>query len=81
MGKNLTGLENLMNVGRLPARGATIIALPMKIKGGSGGPVRVIAFGWNGPQDPCLQIDAAVNVAPSFYMFTVLMCLYYCITV
>jgi kynurenine formamidase len=28
----------------LPPRGATIIALPMKIEGGSGGPVRVVAL-------------------------------------
>lgn len=36
-------LENLANVARLPATGATIIALPMKIAGGSGGPARVLA--------------------------------------
>ena len=41
---NVYGLENLMNLGRLPAAGATIIALPMKIAGGSGAPVRVIAL-------------------------------------
>lgn len=41
---NVFGLENLMNLGRLPATGATIIALPMKINGGSGAPVRVIAM-------------------------------------
>jgi kynurenine formamidase len=33
---NVYGLENLMNLGRLPAEGATIIALPMKIAGGAG---------------------------------------------
>ena len=41
---NVYGLENLMNLERLPATGATIIALPMKIAGGSGAPVRVIAL-------------------------------------
>lgn len=41
---NVAGLENLTNLGRLPATGATVIALPMKIEGGSGGPVRVIAL-------------------------------------
>jgi kynurenine formamidase len=40
---NVFGLENLTNLGQLPATGTTIIALPMKIAGGSGGPVRVIA--------------------------------------
>ncbi|MBL8981600.1 MAG: cyclase family protein [Gemmatimonadetes bacterium] len=38
------GLENLANVGVLPLKGATVIALPMKIEGGSGGPLRAIAL-------------------------------------
>jgi kynurenine formamidase len=42
--RNVPGLENLTNLDRLPARGATVIALPMKIEGGSGGPVRVVAI-------------------------------------
>lgn len=42
--RNVPGLENLTNLDRLPARGATVIALPMKIKGGSGAPLRAIAF-------------------------------------
>ena len=41
---NIPGLENLTGLEKLPARGATLIALPIKIEGGSGGPVRVIAF-------------------------------------
>ena len=32
------------NLDRLPPRGATIVALPMKIRGGSGGPLRIVAF-------------------------------------
>lgn len=43
-GAGLPGLENLTGLDRLPARGAWIVALPMKIAGGSGGPVRVIAL-------------------------------------
>ena len=35
--------ENLANLDHVPARGATVIALPMKIRGGSGGPLRIIA--------------------------------------
>jgi kynurenine formamidase len=35
--------ENLASVSRLPERGFEIIALPMKIAGGSGGPLRIIA--------------------------------------
>ena len=40
----VTGLENLTNVQALPATGAWIVALPVKIAGGSGAPVRVIAL-------------------------------------
>ncbi|MDX2033131.1 MAG: cyclase family protein [Blastocatellia bacterium] len=43
-GANIYGLENVANMDRLPARGATILSLPMKIKGGTGGPVRIIAL-------------------------------------
>lgn len=40
--RNVPGLENLTNLDRLPPTGAQVIALPMKIEGGSGGPVRVV---------------------------------------
>jgi kynurenine formamidase len=36
--------ENLANLKRLPARGAVVIALPMKIDRGSGGPLRAMAI-------------------------------------
>jgi kynurenine formamidase len=42
--RNVPGFENLTNLDRLPARGAIVIALPMKIEGGSGGPLRAIAL-------------------------------------
>ncbi len=42
--RNVPGLENLANLDKLPATGFTLIALPMKIEGGSGAPVRVIAL-------------------------------------
>lgn len=38
------GLENLARVETLPPTGATIIALPMKIENGSGGPLRAVAL-------------------------------------
>ncbi len=41
---NIFNLENLARVERLPPTGATLIALPMKIGGGTGGPVRVVAI-------------------------------------
>lgn len=43
-GANVPGLENLTRLGELPATGAWIVALPMKIAGGSGGPLRAIAL-------------------------------------
>ncbi|NOX38861.1 MAG: cyclase family protein [Calditrichaeota bacterium] len=42
-GQNIPILENVANLDQLPATGAWVIALPMKIKGGSGGPVRIVA--------------------------------------
>jgi kynurenine formamidase len=41
---NVSGLENLTALDQLPATEFVIIALPMKIEGGSGGPVRVVAL-------------------------------------
>jgi kynurenine formamidase len=41
---NVPGLENLGDLGSLPEVGAWVVALPMKIAGGSGGPVRVVAL-------------------------------------
>jgi len=35
--------ENLADLGRLPEAGAFVAALPMKIEGGSGGPLRIVA--------------------------------------
>lgn len=42
--KNVPAFENLANLDKLPVKNFTLIALPMKIKGGSGGPLRVIAI-------------------------------------
>lgn len=41
---NRFAIENVAHLERLPPHGALVTALPMKIKGGTGGPVRVI--GW-----------------------------------
>lgn len=38
------GLENVADLDRLPAKGATVIALPIQIRGGTGGPARIVAF-------------------------------------
>jgi kynurenine formamidase len=42
--RNVPGLENLTNLDKLPARGALVVALPLKIEGGSGGPLRAIGL-------------------------------------
>jgi kynurenine formamidase len=42
--KNIPAVENLANLDKLPLNNFFVIALPMKIKNGSGGPLRVIAI-------------------------------------
>jgi len=42
--QNVGGLENLVSLDELLPTGFVIMALPMKIEGGSGGPVRVVAL-------------------------------------
>ena len=42
--KNIPALENVANLDKLPAKGFSVIALPMKIKSGSGGPLRIVAI-------------------------------------
>ena len=42
-GAGKVAFENLANLDRVPPHGATLIALPIKIEGGSGAPVRAIA--------------------------------------
>jgi kynurenine formamidase len=42
--KNIPAFENVANLHRLPAKRFSVIALPMKIKGGSGGPLRIVAI-------------------------------------
>jgi kynurenine formamidase len=41
---NVPAFENLARLDTLPPRGFRIIALPMKIRGGSGGPLRIVAI-------------------------------------
>ena len=42
--RNVLGFENVANLDALPATGAFVIALPMKIRDGSGGPLRIIGL-------------------------------------
>ncbi|HET8677094.1 MAG TPA: cyclase family protein [Blastocatellia bacterium] len=44
MTNNIPAFENVANLGQVPKSGARVVALPIKIKGGSGGPLRIVAF-------------------------------------
>lgn len=44
MTNDIPAFENVANLDKLPAKGFHVVALPMKIKGGSGGPLRIVAF-------------------------------------
>jgi len=44
LGANVPAFENVAHLDRLPPTGAYVVALPMKIKGGSGGPLRIVAL-------------------------------------
>src|SRR5690554_5802253 len=44
LSENIPAFENLTNLDQLPGQGFDVIALPMKIKGGSGGPLRIVAL-------------------------------------
>jgi kynurenine formamidase len=41
---NIPAFENLTNLDQLPQTGSFVVALPMKIRGGSGGPLRIVAL-------------------------------------
>jgi len=41
--KNIPAFENVGDMSALPAKDFVVIALPMKISGGSGGPLRIVA--------------------------------------
>jgi kynurenine formamidase len=42
--RGVPAFENVANLDRLPSKGFTVIALPMKIAGASGGPLRIVAI-------------------------------------
>ena len=44
MGQNIPAFENVANLNLVPEKIAMVIAMPMKIRGGSGGPLRIIAL-------------------------------------
>ena len=43
-GANIPAFENVASLDRLPETGSYVIALPMKIEGGSGGPLRMVGI-------------------------------------
>ena len=44
MTNNIPAFENVADLSQIPVKGFQVIALPMKIKGGSGAPLRIVAF-------------------------------------
>jgi kynurenine formamidase len=42
--RDIPGFENVANLGGMPETGGYVVALPMKIEGGSGGPLRIVGF-------------------------------------
>lgn len=44
MAKDIPAFENVASLDRIPATGALVVAMPMKIAGGSGGPLRIVAL-------------------------------------
>ena len=42
--RGVPAFENVANLDKLPVNGFTVVALPMKIRGGSGGPLRIVAI-------------------------------------
>ena len=49
--ENIPAFENVAALERLPATGAYVVALPMKIAGGSGGPLRIVGVRPRSPGD------------------------------
>jgi kynurenine formamidase len=41
---NVPAFENVASLDRLPPKGFVVAALPMKIRGGTGGPLRIVAW-------------------------------------
>lgn len=44
MSNNIPAFENVANLDKVPVKGAHVMALPMKINGGSGAPLRIVGF-------------------------------------
>jgi kynurenine formamidase len=44
MAHSIYHLENVANLDHVPASGAIVVAAPIKLEGGSGGPVRILAL-------------------------------------
>ncbi|XP_064648258.1 isatin hydrolase-like [Lineus longissimus] len=64
MGHNVMGFEMVANLSRVPPRGSTIYALPMKVHDGSGAPVRILAV-----------LNGAANLNSGLFMpLTMILC-------
>jgi kynurenine formamidase len=60
LGASIYNLENLADLSALPETGAFLIVAPIKLEGGSGGPVRVFALLSNGTKSANAASNAGV---------------------
>jgi kynurenine formamidase len=44
MARSVYHLEDVANLDLVPATGSTVVVAPIKLEGGSGGPVRILAL-------------------------------------
>jgi kynurenine formamidase len=44
MSRSVYHLEDVANLDQVPAAGSTVVVAPIKLEGGSGGPVRILAL-------------------------------------
>ncbi len=63
-GSNIPGFENVANLEAMPETGGYVIALPMKIEGGSGAPLRIVGVVPGGGLLVCCAPPPQICVLP-----------------
>ena len=60
MEQNIPVFENVANLDQVPAKGATVYALPMKIGQGTGAPLRIIATWDDNPKSSVYGLSGSI---------------------
>lgn len=68
--KNVYALENLPNLYQMPARGSRVTMLPLKLEGGSGSPVRIIANLQPSATSTCYNISSSFLILMISLLFS-----------